>query len=63
MRKVGSSGGSSASTSANSQWQDSNQAEKKGPIKILHLIIVAILMMILGAYLARGIVPRELKIE
>lgn len=61
MRKVGSSGGSS--TSASSQWQDSNQPEKKGPIKILHLIIVAILMMLLGAFLARGIVPRELKIE
>ena len=61
MRKVGSSGGSSAST--NSQWQDSNQPEKKGPIKIFHLIIVAILMMLLGAFLARGIVPRELKIE
>lgn len=39
----------------NYQWQETDQSDKKGQFSFFHLIIVAILCLILGSYLAGGL--------
>ena len=49
-------GGPAGAGRANYNWQDTDQSDKKGKFKFFHMIIVAIFCMILGSYLAQGLV-------